>query len=61
MVKKSNLLVKVKAAGLNRADTLQRRGKYPAPKGESDIMGLEMYANFELVIICHLFSEEGHL
>ena len=26
---------------LNRADTLQRIGKYPIPPGESDIMGLE--------------------
>jgi putative PIG3 family NAD(P)H quinone oxidoreductase len=36
------LLVKVHAAGLNRADLLQRRGKYAPPKGESDILGLEI-------------------
>lgn len=36
------LLVKVKAAALNRADLLQRRGKYPPPVGESPILGLEM-------------------
>lgn len=36
------LLVKVGAIGVNRADILQRLGKYPAPKGESDILGLEM-------------------
>lgn len=41
--KKSDILVRVHAAGLNRADTLQRKGKYPAPKGESEIMGLEVY------------------
>ena len=35
-------LVKVASFGLNRADTLQRQGKYPAPKGESDILGLEI-------------------
>ncbi len=34
--------VKVHAFGINRADTLQRQGKYPAPKGESDILGLEV-------------------
>ncbi len=36
------VLVKVKAFGVNRADTLQRQGKYPAPNGESPILGLEM-------------------
>lgn len=44
--KKSDILVRVHAAGLNRADTLQRKGKYPAPKGESEIMGLEVYVVF---------------
>ncbi len=29
------------ATALNRADLLQRRGLYPPPKGETDIMGLE--------------------
>ena len=36
------VLVEVKAAGLNRADCLQRRGFYPAPEGTvPDIPGLE--------------------
>ncbi len=36
------ILVKVVAAGLNRADMLQRAGKYPAPPGvPADIPGLE--------------------
>jgi len=35
------VLVDVKAAALNRADLLQRRGLYPPPKGESEILGLE--------------------
>ncbi|MEW9798670.1 NAD(P)H-quinone oxidoreductase [Alteromonas sp. CYL-A6] len=34
--------VKVAASGVNRADTLQRQGRYPAPPGESDILGLEV-------------------
>jgi len=36
------ILVAVRAAGLNRADLLQRAGKYPAPPGwPADIPGLE--------------------
>jgi putative PIG3 family NAD(P)H quinone oxidoreductase len=35
-------LVKVAATAINRADTLQRRGKYPVPPGESEILGLEV-------------------
>ena len=38
----SQLLVRVKATALNRADLLQRRGKYPPPPGESEILGLEI-------------------
>lgn len=41
-IKEHQVLVKIKAAGVNRADTLQRRGQYPPPPGESEIMGLEM-------------------
>jgi len=38
----SELLVRVKASGLNRADILQRRGYYPAPPGvPANIPGLE--------------------
>lgn len=33
--------VDVHATALNRADLLQRRGLYPPPKGESDVLGLE--------------------
>ena len=37
-----NVLVRVHAAGLNRADLLQRKGFYPAPAGySSNIPGLE--------------------
>ncbi len=36
------ILVKVNAAGVNRADIMQREGKYPAPKGASPILGLEI-------------------
>jgi len=36
------VLVKVHATALNRADILQREGKYPPPEGASPILGLEM-------------------
>ncbi|KAA1189639.1 NAD(P)H-quinone oxidoreductase [Pseudohalioglobus sediminis] len=36
------LLIKVAAAGLNRADLLQRQGLYPPPADASPIMGLEV-------------------
>lgn len=38
----SQLLVQVKATAVNRADLIQRKGKYPPPIGESDIPGLEL-------------------
>lgn len=34
--------IKVAAAGINRADILQRKGKYPPPPGASSILGLEV-------------------
>ncbi len=36
------LLVRVHATAVNRADTLQRRGNYPPPPGASPILGLEL-------------------
>ncbi|HKK46451.1 MAG TPA: NAD(P)H-quinone oxidoreductase [Balneolaceae bacterium] len=38
----NEILVKIKATALNRADLLQRSGNYPPPEGASDILGLEM-------------------
>ncbi|MBN9610649.1 MAG: NAD(P)H-quinone oxidoreductase [Actinobacteria bacterium 69-20] len=35
------VLIDVAAAGVNRADLLQRLGRYDPPPGESDILGLE--------------------
>ena len=38
-----DILIEVKAAGVNRPDVIQRKGYYPAPKGEpQDILGLEV-------------------
>jgi putative PIG3 family NAD(P)H quinone oxidoreductase len=40
---KGEILVSVRAAGLNGADMMQRRGRYPAPPGSpQDIPGLEL-------------------
>jgi putative PIG3 family NAD(P)H quinone oxidoreductase len=36
------VLIRVAAAGVNRADTMQRKGNYPPPPGASDIPGLEV-------------------
>ena len=36
------LLVRVEAAGVNRPDTLQRKGLYPAPADASPLPGLEI-------------------
>ena len=36
------VLIKVEAAGVNRPDVLQRKGLYPAPKGHSELPGLEV-------------------
>ncbi|MCJ8324337.1 MAG: NAD(P)H-quinone oxidoreductase [Hyphomicrobiales bacterium] len=41
-IQAGELLIKVEAAGVNRPDILQRRGHYPAPKGASQILGLEI-------------------
>jgi NADPH:quinone reductase len=36
------VLIEVAAAGVNRPDIFQRRGRYPPPPGASDIPGLEV-------------------
>ncbi|MCG3121448.1 MAG: Phthiocerol/phenolphthiocerol synthesis polyketide synthase type I PpsC [bacterium] len=36
-----SVLIEIHATAVNRADLLQRRGLYPPPPGESDIIGLE--------------------
>jgi len=37
-----DVLIRVAAAGVNRADVMQRRGNYPPPPGASDVLGLEV-------------------
>jgi NADPH:quinone reductase len=39
--KADEILIRIASAGINRADCLQRMGRYPMPAGASDIPGLE--------------------
>jgi NADPH2:quinone reductase len=49
-VHKDHIRVRVHAAGLNRADLMQRRGQYPAPHGwPANIPGLEYAGEVEAV------------
>jgi len=43
------IMIKVHAAGVNRPDILQRQGLYPAPKGASEIPGLEVAGEVVLI------------
>jgi NADPH:quinone reductase len=40
--KPGEVLIRVEAAGIARADLLQRQGKYPLPPGASDIPGMDV-------------------
>src|ERR1700724_3914490 len=39
--RRGEVLIRIAAAGVNRADCLQRMGRYPMPPGAPDIPGLE--------------------
>lgn len=56
------VLVKVHAAGVSRADTMQRQGKYPPPPGASDIPGLEVSGVIEGSgeTVCALLTGGGY-
>lgn len=65
------LLIRVAAAGVNRADLLQRAGKYPSPPGASELLGLEVSGIVERVApevaslhvgdeVCALLSGGGY-
>jgi tumor protein p53-inducible protein 3 len=41
LLKENEVLLKVYYSALNRADIMQRKGLYPPPPGDSDILGLE--------------------
>ena len=37
----NQIQIRISSSGVNRADILQKKGHYPPPKGESEIIGLE--------------------
>src|SRR6185312_15625246 len=41
-LKSGEVLIRVRAAGVARADVMQRQGKYPPPPRASDIPGLDV-------------------
>ena len=48
-IEEDEVLIKVKSAGVNRPDIIQRQGNYPAPSGHSKILGLEVSGIIERV------------
>ncbi|CAI5518331.1 unnamed protein product [Closterium sp. Naga37s-1] len=48
-VREGEVLIRVAATALNRADIMQRLGSYPPPKGASPILGLECSGTVESV------------
>lgn len=62
ITKSGEVLIRVRAAGVNRPDLLQRAGKYPPPPGASDIPGLEVAG--EIVgtgeAVCALLAGGGY-
>jgi NADPH2:quinone reductase len=43
------LLIRVHATSVNRPDVIQRQGNYPPPPGDSEVLGLEVAGNVEIV------------
>lgn len=65
------VLIDVAAAGVNRADVMQRKGFYPPPAGESELLGLEVSGTISQVAegveewavgdqVCALLSGGGY-
>src|SRR5712671_5901845 len=66
-----DVLIRVAAAGVNRPDIFQRRGRYAPPPGASDIPGLEVSGAIEALgpgvtqwrvgdVVCALVSGGGY-
>jgi NADPH2:quinone reductase len=71
VLNRGEVMIDVKAAGVNRADLLQRAAKYPPPPGTSDLLGLEVSGVIESVgegvvgyskgdAVCALLSGGGY-
>lgn len=57
VAKPDEVLVRIHAAALNRADLLQREGKYPSPAGCPEWMGLEIAG--EILAVGEIAAREG--
>src|SRR5205085_8664767 len=60
--REGEVLVRVVASGVNRADLLQIAGRYPSPPGEPDSIGLELSGTTEGTgeAVCALVAGGGH-
>ena len=45
----NEVLIKIKATAVNRADVVQKKGFYPPPLGASEILGLECSGIIEAI------------
>src|SRR5438128_5307125 len=56
------VLIRVAASGVNRADLSQIAGRYPPPPGESEILGLEVSGTLDETgeRVCALLAGGGH-
>lgn len=59
---RGEVLIKVAASGVNRADLSQIAGRYPPPPGESEILGLEVAGirDEPAKPVCSLLAGGGH-
>src|SRR5437762_6163787 len=59
---RGEVLVRVAASGVNRADLLQIAGRYPPPPGEPEIIGLELSGTTDGTgaAVCALVAGGGH-
>lgn len=59
---RGEVLVRVAASGVNRADLAQIAGKYPPPPGESEVLGLEISGTTAGTgeRVCALLAGGGH-
>jgi putative PIG3 family NAD(P)H quinone oxidoreductase len=59
---RDEVLIRVAASGVNRADLMQIAGRYPPPPGEPDIPGLEVSGTIDETgePVCALLAGGGH-
>jgi NADPH2:quinone reductase len=57
--KAGEVLIRVRAAGVNRPDVFQRTGNYPVPPGASDIPGLEVAGEIVSGDLAHADNRYG--